>query len=327
MMTRETIQRGRIAPMTAALLIVLASPFAHSQTQNTPNTLALDASSQRPKATIDRVAWLAGAWTGNGLGGETEEVWSEPSGGTMACTFKLLHDGKPAMYEFGLIVEEGESLVLKLKHFHPSFTGWEEPDKYISFPLVKLTNDAVYFDGLTYRREGEERLQVFVAMRKDGAVSEAGLSFERRSSGREQAGKPQKEKHMQHGKMKKMTPMLAVERIEPSLAFWTNGLGFRNAGEVGEKGALDFVMLQRDGIEVMFLSHASLEKDATKRNTAVPKGVSLLFIEVDDIDQAIAQIEDVKIVTPKHDEFYGMTEITIKEPGGHLVTFAAKTKK
>jgi len=327
MMTRETLPLRRIVPITAALLITGALPTAHGQSHHTTNTLTLGESSRRPKATIDRVAWLAGTWRGNGLGGVTEEVWSEPSGGSMSFTFKLLRDGRPAMYEFGIIVEEGDSLVLKLKHFHASLTGWEEREKHVSFPLVKLTDDAVYFDGLTYRRKGVNRLDAFVAVNKGGTVSEAGIAFQRRGSGTEQTGKSQKESYMQHGEMKKLTPMLAVDRVEPSLAFWTKELGFRNAGEVGEKGALDFAMLQRDGIEIMLLSHASIEKDASKHNSAAPKGVSLLFIEVDDVDQAIAHIKDVEIITPKHDEFYGMTELTIKEPGGHLVTFAAKTKK
>ena len=121
--------------------------------------------------------------------------------------------------------------------------------------------------------------------------------------------------------------MLAVDRIEPSLEFWTKKLGFRNTGEVGEKGALDFVMLERDGIEIMYLTRASLEKGATKLDAAPTKGVTRLFIEVEDLDHVIARLDGVKIITPKHDEFYGMTEITIEEPGGHLVTFASKTKK
>ena len=245
----------------------------------------------------------------------------------MTFTFKLLQSGSPSMYEFGIIIEEDEGLVLKLKHFHPSLTGWEEREKYVSFPLVRLTKDAVYFDGLTYRREGENRLRAFVAINKSGTVSEHEFVFDRRGFGSEQSGKSQKENSMKHGKMKKLTPMLAVDRIEPSLEFWTKKLDFRNAGAVGEKGALDFVMLERDGIEIMYLTRASLQKDATSLGAAATKGTSLLFIEVDSIERVIANLDGVEIIKPKHDESYGMTEITIREPGGHLVTFSAKTKK
>ena len=318
---------GKFFWIASCVIIASAPPFAHGQSQHTTNTLKLSESSHRPKATIDRVAWLAGTWRGIGLGGEVEEVWSEPSGGSMAFMFKLLQTGSPSMYEFGFIVEEGDSLVLKLKHFHTSLVGWEDREKPVSFPLVKLTDDAMYFDGLTYRREGENQLHAFIAIDKNGTASEQGFVFERRASGGEQTGKSEKENSMKHGKMKKLTPMLAVDRIEPSLEFWTTKFGFRNAGEVGEKGALDFVMLERDGIEIMYLTRASLQKDAINLGAAATKGTSLLFIEVDNIEQVIANLDGVEIIKPKHDEFYGMTEITIREPGGHLVTFAAKTKK
>ena len=323
-MNRNT---GRFLLIASCPMIAFASPFAHGQSQHTTNTLKLSETGHPPKATIDRVAWLAGAWRGTGLGGVVEEVWSEPSGGSMTFTFKLLKNNSPSMYEFGFIVEEGESLVLKLKHFHASFEGWEEKEKFVSFPLVRLAEDAVYFDGLTYRREGDNRLRAFVAMSNHGAVSELGFVFERQGNGGEHARGSQKEYSMQHAKMKRLTPMLAVDRIEPSLEFWTKELGFRNTGEVGEKGALDFVMVARDKIEVMFLTHASLAKDATNLNTASTKGATRLFIEVEDLDQVITHFDGVKIIKPKHDEFYGMTEITIEEPGGHLITFAAKTKK
>ena len=190
----------------------------------------------------------------------------------MTFTFKLLQNDSPSMYEFGFIVEEGESLVLKLKHFHASFEGWEEREKFVSFPLVRLAEDAVYFDGLTYRREDDNRLRAFVAMSNGGAVSELAFVFERQGNGGENARGSQKEYSMQYAKMKRLTPMLAVDRIEPSLEFWTKELGFRNTGEAGEKGALDFVMLERDKIEVMFLTYTSLEKDATNLNTAAAKG-------------------------------------------------------
>lgn len=316
---------GRFLWMASCLIIGSASPNAFGQSQHTTNTLRLSESSPQPKATIDRVAWLAGTWRGTGLGGEVEEVWSEPSGGSMTFTFKLLQNGSPSMYEFGFIAEEGDSLVLKLKHFHASLAGWEEQDKYVSFPLLRLTDDAAYFDGLTYRREGDNRLHAFVVIDNNGKVSEQGFVFTRRENGRKHTEGSKKESGTQDGRLKKMTPMLAVDRIEPSLEFWTKKLGFRNAGEVGEKGALDFVMLERDNIEVMFLTYASLEKDATNLKAASTKGATLLYIEVEDLDQVIAHLAGAKIIRPKHDESYGMTEITIEEPGGHLVTFAAKT--
>ena len=77
-----------------------------------------------PPATLESMAWLAGRWTGEGLGGVSEEIWSPPAGGAMIGTYRLLKVGKPLFYEFLLLVEENGSLNLKLKHFNPDLTGY-----------------------------------------------------------------------------------------------------------------------------------------------------------------------------------------------------------
>jgi hypothetical protein len=51
----------------------------------------------------------------------------------------------------------------------------------------------------------------------------------------------------------------------------------------------------------------------------------LLFIEVDDLDAFEAALEGADIVHPRHSTFYGMDEVSVREPGGHLVTFAMRT--
>ena len=43
---------------------------------------------------LENIKWIAGTWHGEAFGGITEEIWSEPSGGSMMATFKLINDGK-----------------------------------------------------------------------------------------------------------------------------------------------------------------------------------------------------------------------------------------
>ena len=159
------------------LMVVGLASVTFAQSRNTQNTLKLDDPASRPAATIESVAWMAGSWKGKAFGGDFEEVWTPPSAGTMVGLFKLMHNAKPTMYEFELIVEDEGSLSLQLKHFNADFSGWEEKDKFVSFPLVKLTDDAAYFDGLTYRRDGPDRLQVYVAITENGKVHEEKLIF------------------------------------------------------------------------------------------------------------------------------------------------------
>ena len=58
--------------------------------------------------------------------------------------------------------------------------------------------------------------------------------------------------------IKKLTPVLYVEEIEPCLDLWVNRLGFARTVEVPEGDKLGFVTLAKDGVEVMYQSRASV---------------------------------------------------------------------
>lgn len=121
---------------------------------------------------------------------------------------------------------------------------------------------------------------------------------------------------------RKATPVLYVETIAPSLAFWRDRLGFAITAEVpGETGPV-FVILAGQGIELMLQTVASLAADPHAAGLDWQGDRSCLFIEVDDIDVLAAALEGCVIVAPRHDTFYGATEIGYREPGGHFVTFA-----
>jgi hypothetical protein len=161
-----------------ALVVLAVSGAADAQDaplkNRTPNTLMAAADVPSPKATLRDVAWLQGRWTGTGLGGSCEEIWSEPAGGQVMGMFRFLKEGKPVFYEFLTLVEQDESLVLKLKHFNPDLTGWEEKADSVKFRLLKIEPDAMLFEGLTFKRLGPDRLEIFLAIRNrtDGSIRE-----------------------------------------------------------------------------------------------------------------------------------------------------------
>ena len=126
-----------------------------------------------PPATLADIAWLEGHWVGDGLGGVSEETWSPPRAGVMMGTYRLVKDGKAVFYEFLLLTEENGTLAMKLKHFNPDFSGWEEKAAFVTFKLVAIEPRAVHFDGLSYVREGEDELRIYLLLRdKDGTVRE-----------------------------------------------------------------------------------------------------------------------------------------------------------
>ena len=144
-----------------------------AQTKSTENTMKLDKKSALPEAFITDVSWLSGHWYGEAFGGVCEEIWSPPSGKSMMCMYKMMKEDKVIFYKFLIIVEEAKSLNLKLKHFNPDMTSWEEKDKYVEFPLVKIKPNEVYFDGLTFKKIDENTLYVFLRMKqKDGTEKE-----------------------------------------------------------------------------------------------------------------------------------------------------------
>jgi hypothetical protein len=128
---------------------------------------------QSPPATLEVMSWLAGRWEGEGLGGYNEEIWSAPRGGVMTGMYRHLKDDRPVFYEFLMFVEEKGTIVLKLKHFNPDFSGWEEKKDFVDFPLVKVEERAVHFDGLSFVRESDNALRIYLLLRdKNGHVRE-----------------------------------------------------------------------------------------------------------------------------------------------------------
>lgn len=153
-----------------AMSLVWASQIA-AQSRNSEHTLRLDEAASSPAAEIEQMAWLAGYWRGEGLGGVSEEVWTRPSGDRMYGTFTLVREGKWVLSEAMLLVEEGGSLVLKVKHFTPDFVAWEEKDGYVSFPLVRLGETEAWFNGLTFRRS-DESLAIYLVLVSQGEKTE-----------------------------------------------------------------------------------------------------------------------------------------------------------
>lgn len=126
-----------------------------------------------------------------------------------------------------------------------------------------------------------------------------------------------------HGpSIRKLTPVLFVERIEPCLLLWERQLGWSRTVEVPEGEHLGFVILQKDGVELMYQSRASLAADLPAVAAAKTAGSSFLFLEVADLAAVQARLGDTEIVSPLRQTFYGSRELTVREPGGHLVTFA-----
>jgi hypothetical protein len=121
-------------------------------------------------------------------------------------------------------------------------------------------------------------------------------------------------------RLKKVSPVLMVDAVEPCIPFWER-LGFKKTAEVPEGDKLGFVILEKDGLEVMYQSKASVQGDVPAL-AASPMGGTFLFMEVTDLDAVIAQLGGAPPVFARRKTFYGMDEIAVREPGGNAITFA-----
>src|SRR5215469_4904518 len=77
----------------------------------------------------------------------------------------------------------------------------------------------------------------------------------------------------------KITTLIYVPAIEPSLKFWVDQLGFTKTVEVPDGNRLGFVILMKGDAELMIQSVASMETDNAAM-AALARPAACLYIEV-----------------------------------------------
>ncbi|MCK0178204.1 DUF6265 family protein [Flavobacteriaceae bacterium S0862] len=126
---------------------------------------------------LENIAWISGTWYGEAFGGQTEEIWSEPSAGSMMATFKLINDGKVTFYEIEIIREVENSLILQLKHFGSDLKGWETKDETVDFPLKEITTTKVVFEGMTFEKVSDKEMNIYVDIEDNGSVETVKFNY------------------------------------------------------------------------------------------------------------------------------------------------------
>jgi uncharacterized glyoxalase superfamily protein PhnB len=139
------------------------------------------------------------------------------------------------------------------------------------------------------------------------------------------SGQSKSEEVKQSMAVKRITPVLYVKEVEPCVTFWVERLGFRKTAEVADGERLGFVILQKDGLEIMYQSFASAEKDAPAAAREINGGRTFLYIEVDKLEPIMDAMKNANVVIPLRTTFYGAKEIGVKDPAGHVIVFAEMT--
>jgi hypothetical protein len=138
---------------------------------------------QPPEATLDDAQWLVGSWAGTAFGKRFEEVWNPASAGSMVGMFKLFGDDGVAMYELMVLTVENGTLSLKIRHFNPDFTAWEDKTEDVTLRLVKKEVAALHFGTISFYRRSDDRVDAYVLFRDGDEVFEQPIVYERRGPG------------------------------------------------------------------------------------------------------------------------------------------------
>ena len=125
-----------------------------------------------------------------------------------------------------------------------------------------------------------------------------------------------------------LTPVLVVDEVEPCLRFWTEKLGFTAENQVpGDNGKLVFASAKAGDVEVMYQTRASVLAERPEAAGEFVGHSTVLFITVEDLGRVEAAVSGAPVVKPRHDTFYGTTELYVREPGGNVVGFAQFKKQ
>lgn len=121
--------------------------------------------------------------------------------------------------------------------------------------------------------------------------------------------------------IRRLTPILVVDEIEPVLPLWQR-LGFERTDQVEVDGRLVFVILGKDGNQVMYQTLGSIESDLPATAEALRGSRGLLFLEVDDLDAIVERLGDAEVVVPRRTTDYGATEVFVADAAGNYIGFA-----
>ena len=147
-----------------------------------PDTLSMAPGAERPKATIDDMAWLQGHWQGRALGGQSQEIWSPHRGRRIMGMYRLIKDGKVPSTRSSPGRGGGQP-TLSSKHFNADLTGWEEKNEVRTFKLVKLAPNQAHFEVMSFHRLDADNIRSTSRIdQKDGTAREVEFRYRRAGS-------------------------------------------------------------------------------------------------------------------------------------------------
>lgn len=119
-------------------------------------------------------------------------------------------------------------------------------------------------------------------------------------------------------------PLLTVEDIQRSIAFYRDRLGFEVVAEASTAGTTYWCRLARQGGSLM-LQQAEPAEDGPAEGRG--RGISL-YLVCDDADAMYAELVDRGLsLDPPQEAYYGMRQLFVPEPDGYAICFESELGK
>lgn len=115
-----------------------------------------------------------------------------------------------------------------------------------------------------------------------------------------------------------------VKDVEQTLEFYTDLLGFTVLMTVPNKGELDWAMVKRNDVVLMFQSKKSLSSELPRLAGEKPGGGSTFYIKVDRITELHEELhnKEIEIISDLESTFYHTIEFSIIDLNGYVITFS-----
>lgn len=121
-----------------------------------------------------------------------------------------------------------------------------------------------------------------------------------------------------------LTPNLMVNDVEETIEYYTDVLGFTLLMTVPESGKLDWAMVKRNDVVMMFQSAKSLKEGVPRLKGEKPGGGLTFYIKVDRVTEIHEELfnNDVEIISELESTFYNTIEFSVADINGYILTFS-----
>jgi uncharacterized glyoxalase superfamily protein PhnB len=124
--------------------------------------------------------------------------------------------------------------------------------------------------------------------------------------------------------LQSLTPNLMVNDVEETIEYYTDVLGFTLLMTVPETGKLDWAMVKRNEVVMMFQSSKSLKEGVPRLAGEKPGGGLTFYIKVDRVTEIHEELfnNGAEIISELESTFYDTIEFSVADLNGYILTFS-----